>query len=176
MNVFIWPGLSGNLDMRIRSCRRCSQERLDENPNINNAAAEACKGQDTRLYCCIHIVYILYPQDTIWFAFYHLCGKDADSEVSTGLLHYISSCCILLGSDMGILPTTKYVQFKYVLRNLRNDHKVGLQASGTMVKQSLTRTPFIIWLLQDPILTKGPGWHCSFLNISVYLGIEFKCL
>ena len=139
MNVFVWPGLSGNLGMRIRSWRRCSQERLDENPNTNNAAAETCKGHDTHLYC--------YPQDTIWFVFYHLWGKDADSEVSTELLHYISSCCILLGSDMGILPTTKYVQFKYVFRNLGNNCKVGLQASGTMVKQSLTRTPFIIWLL-----------------------------
>ena len=53
-------------------------ERLDENPNTNNAAAETCKGHDTHL-CC-------YPQDIIWFVFYHLWGKDADSEVSTGLL------------------------------------------------------------------------------------------
>lgn len=32
---------------------------------------------------------------------------------------------MLLNSDVGIVPTTKYVQFKYVFKNQKNDHKVG---------------------------------------------------
>lgn len=65
------------------------------------------------------------PQDTIWLLFYYLWGEDADSEVSTGPSHYISLYHILLGSDVEIVLTTMYVQFKHIVKNQKSDYKVG---------------------------------------------------